>query len=428
MAKLTKLVGQLRFFGAGVIDQMLISGANFLAGFIMIRYTSDLDYGQFVLAQSAVLLLVSAQGAWLSGPLATILPTKSEREKQLMVGALQGSQSKVLRWAAFVLLTCCAVGFVLIPASRVDVVVAGVTVLAAWAALQREFLRSVMLAYSRPHCVLRADVVYVAFLLVGLAAAATYLGPPGIYAILSLAVAGWAGMAVSYRLYGTSPGWVRDAAERHWLELRPLGIWSTVGAVIYWLFAQSYNYVLAVRLDLTAVANVNAARLVIMPVFVFMIGINNLVMPLAASWLAKLGLGRMLRGLAIMALVITCLDLTYIGIVWIFRAWLIGDFLHKNIPDRDRLLLLWACMALVFLPREILQAGLYALRQIKNMAWMVAVSAMVSLAIMWFGTARWGASIVLIGQLSGECVNLVGLSVLLWINVRRRRLAGQASP
>jgi O-antigen/teichoic acid export membrane protein len=127
-----------------------------------------------------------------------------------------------------------------------------------------------------------------------------------------------------------------------------------------------------------------------------------------------------------MAVAITFLDLAYIGIVWIFREWLIGDLLHKNIPDRDRLLLLWAAMALVFLPREILQAGLYALRQLKSMAWMVAVSAMISLAIMWFGPQRWGAAIVLIGQLGGECVNLAGLSWLLWVNVRRRRLAEAA--
>jgi hypothetical protein len=30
-------------FGTGVLDQVLLSGANFVVGFMMIRYTSDAD-------------------------------------------------------------------------------------------------------------------------------------------------------------------------------------------------------------------------------------------------------------------------------------------------------------------------------------------------------------------------------------------------
>ena len=56
----------VHFFGTGVLDQIMLSGANFIAGFAMIRYASDVSYGQFVLAQSIVVLMVSAQSAWLS--------------------------------------------------------------------------------------------------------------------------------------------------------------------------------------------------------------------------------------------------------------------------------------------------------------------------------------------------------------------------
>lgn len=421
--KFPKLVRQVHFFGAGVADQVMLSGANFLAGFAMIRFTSDVDYGEFVLALSAVALVVSAQGAWLSGPLSTVLPAKSGGEKRLMVGALQSSQSRALRWVVLALLAIIGVGYVGRLLTGHSAVIGAATVLAGWGALQREYLRSVLLAYARPHSVLGADIAYVGVLIVGIAAAAFLVHPPGVYAVLTLAASAWAGMLVAYRIYGASPGWVSGRSRDFWRELRPMGIWATVGAVIYWLFAQSYNYVLAVRLDLSAVANVNAARLIIAPVFVFMIGINNLLMPLAASWLAKYGISRMLRGLALLALVITAFDLLYIGLAWVFRDWLITRVLHKTIPDQDRLVLLWSCMALIFLPREIVQSGLYAVRQIRSMAWMVAISAAVSLTIMWFGIERWGASVVLIGQLAGECVNLFGLSWLLWQQVRKLRRA-----
>jgi len=413
-----KLVHVLRFFGAGVIDQVLLSGASFIAGFLMIRYTSDVDYGQFVLAQSAVLLLVSAQGAWLSGPLAAIVPSKPAATKRLMIGAVRASQSRFLRWVAVSLLaiavTLYATGFL----SASLALVSGTTILAGWATLQREYLRSVLIIYSRPHWMLRADTVYVICLVAGIALAAYLRHSAGVCAIFALVISAWAGMLVSHRMLSSDPGWISGDARPFLQEMRALGVWATVGAVTYWLFAQSYNYVLATRLNLTAVASVNAARLVIVPVTVFSLGINNVLMPLAANWLAQFGLARMLRRLAVVALAIIALDLVYISLAWIFRDWIIGSLLHKTIADRDRLLVLWACVALIFLPREVLQAGLFALRRVKSMARLIGLSAVVSLTLMWFGTARWGAAAVLIGQLAGECVNLVGLSWLVWIQLR----------
>jgi O-antigen/teichoic acid export membrane protein len=216
------------------------------------------------------------------------------------------------------------------------------------------------------------------------------------------------------------PGWVGGDPAPFWAEIRTLGIWSLIGAVIYWLFAQSYNYVLASRLDLTAVTNVNAARLVLTPVFVFVYGINNLLMPVASNWLASFGLPRMLKRLALLTLLITALDTVYFAIAWYLRDWLIVDLMHKHIGDQDRLLILWACVALVFLPREVLQAALFALQRARSMAWMVGLSAAVSLTLMWVGIPRWGAAAVLIGQVAGECVNLVGLAAMLWWQIRHR--------
>ncbi|MDB6086184.1 MAG: capsular biosynthesis protein, partial [Gammaproteobacteria bacterium] len=73
-------------FSTTVVDQILLSGANFLVGFLLIRRTSDFDYGMFVLVQSAIALLISAQTAWVSSPLAVIGPTKSPDVKRSMIG------------------------------------------------------------------------------------------------------------------------------------------------------------------------------------------------------------------------------------------------------------------------------------------------------------------------------------------------------
>jgi O-antigen/teichoic acid export membrane protein len=420
--------GSLRFFGTGVLDQILLSGANFIAGFAMIRYTSDVAYGQFVLAQSAVLLLVSAQGAWLSGPVTILAPVKTPEVRAQMIGRLGFSQTRFLRRAALALLSIpVAAGLVRIWSPSVAFAVAG-TILAGWAALQREYRRSVLLIYSRAPALLGADAVYVTTLLFGLALALMLRPEAGPIGIASLSVAGLAGATVAHWMLATNPGWIRGNARPYWQEIRTVGLWSVVGAVTYWLFAQSYNYVLASRLDLTAVANVNAARLVLTPAFVFMYGINSLLMPTASNWLASFGLSRMLQRMAVLTLLISAINAVYFAIAWTMRNWLIVGLMHKHIADQDRLLILWACVALVFLPREVLQAALYALRQVKSMAWLIGLSAAVSLSLMWLGIPRWGASAVLIGQVTGECVNLVGLALLLWRHGPEPPVAREPAP
>ena len=412
-----KLRRLLHFFGTGVVDQVLLSGANFMVGFAMIRFTSDVDYGQFVLAQSAILLLTSAQSAWLA-PLCAILPAKSADIRRAIVGAVEASQTRFLRILVMAALVVTAVGYLTGAWSGVVALVSGGAVLAAWTALQREYVRSVLVIYARPQSVLWADVIYIAVLLITVAFAVFGAKFHSIWAVIALIIAGWAGWAGAHRSFAGDPGWVSGDAKPYWREMRPLAIWSATGAVTYWLLAQSYNYVLATRLDFTAVINVNAARLVMMPVIVFTLGINNLMLPVAANWLAEFGLHRLMRRLAVLTVGILALDALYFAFAWFFRDWLISDLLHKVIGDRDRLLLLWACVSVIFLLREVLQAALFALKRVKSMAWLIAFSSLVSLATTWFGIAHWGAAAALFGQIAGECVNLAGLGVLLWRQAR----------
>lgn len=415
----------LRHFSTGVLDQVMLSGANFIAGFLMIRYTTDADYGRFVLAQSALLLLLGVQSGWALGPLAVIAPTKTAEARRTMLGSIKASQRRFLRGLTLAALLIPIVGkMVGILDSPLALTIAA-TMFAGWAALERELLRNMLLVYSRPQSMLRADMFYVTALLAGIALSAfANLPSPGLCAVVTLALAAWAGADAANRSLARDPGWVTGDAREFWREFRPVGVWITVGSVIYWLFAQSYNYVLATRLDLTAVANVNAARLMLMPVFVFTLGVKNLLLPLISKWLAEFGLQRLLRRLALLTLVVAALNLLYIVSVWVFRGWLVRDVLHKVIGDRDRLLLLWSAVAVIFLLREVLQAPLIALKRVKSITWLVGVSAVVSLSINWFGVTRWGAAAVLIGQIAGECVNLSGMG---WLLRQQARIASVTS-
>lgn len=381
--------GLLRQFSTTVVDQVVLSGANFLVGLLLIRQTSDMDYGLFVLVQSAITLLMSGQMAWLSSPLAVLAPGKAPALRRLMVGAVEISQRRFLRRASAAALIVPVAGYFLHVWTGLECLVIALGIAACWTALQREYLRSVLLIYGRPQSMLRADLVNVGVLLAGAMIAAYGPRPAVLWAVAALIVSALAGEATARHSLAQDPGFVAGDAAPFWKEMRPLAVWATVGAMTYWIYNQSYNYVLASRIDLTAVADVNAARLLLMPTIVLTVGVKTLLVPTAASWLAESSVGRLIRRLLLFATGIALIDVVYCVLLWIFRDLLSHDLMHKTIGNRDLLLMLWAALSLIALYRDLLQTGLFALRKFRSLAGVTAVSAAVSLTIMWFGIKDW---------------------------------------
>lgn len=405
--------GVLRLFSTAIIDQVMLSGANFLVGLILIRLTNDFTYGLYVLIQSALLLLISAQGSGISAPLAAVVPHKVAEERRAMVGAIATIQRRVLLYVVPIAFALTLGGLLL---GRYDGLIAEVlacAVVAGWGVLRRDYLRSVLLIYSKPHEVLRADTLYVVVLLGGVLFASLVTRSPVVWVTITIAGAAWAGTGRAHRAVAADPGWVAGDTAAAWRELRVFGFWSLFGSVMYWLFGQSYSYLLVTRLSLKAVADVNETRLLLMPAIVISIGIQSLLAPTAAKWNAEYGFHRLVRRLLAILGIVGSLDLLYFLVVWIFRGWLIGGLMHKHIEDRDHLLLLWAAVAIIGLMRDVLLCSLTALAKFHWTASTTALSAVVALAIMWFGIGWWGASGVLIGQIVGEVLNVAGIVLLM---------------
>jgi O-antigen/teichoic acid export membrane protein len=409
----------LRPFGFAIFDQVVLSLANFLVGFALIRYASDHDYALYVLVQSTLVLVVSMQNAFLSGPVAILTPKLPADERWQTIGAVKRVQRRLLRAAAVPLVLLPLLGYKsgILDGLLAAVMVAGI--FAIWAALRREYLRSVLLMYFRPHTLLGADTVYALTLLVGVSAAIVMGRDIVVAATCALIIAGWAGAAAAHRSLANDPGWQEGREVSIWPEIRRLGFWSVVGSTIWWVLGQSYSYLLATRLDLTAVADVSATRLLLMPAIVLAIGVGSLLGPTAATWYAQIGIHRLVRRLLMFLLAVGLIEVAYFVIVWFGRDWLVEGILHKHIHDRDQLLILWAGAALIGLCRDVLQCALIAMGRLKSLAWQVGVSAAVAVVLMWYGLGWWGAPGVLIGMIVGEVINLAGIILLLRRCMRR---------
>ena len=408
----------LPLFSSAIMDQVVLSGTNFLVGFLLIRFAGDHDYALYVLVQSALLLLVSMHNSWLTGPVSILTPRLPAVQRWQTIGSIKRAQRRWLRIGTLPLLVLPVIGYLfgLLSGQLACVIATGIV--AAWTALRREFLRGVLLMYSRTHTLLGADAVYASALLLGVGAAIYFGKQVVVFAAGALVMAAWAGAGAANRSLARDPGWRDGGAVSIWPDVRRLGFWSLLGSTIYWFLGQSYSYVLATRVDLKAVADVNATRLLLMPAIVLTIGVASLLTPSAASWFVQIGARRLVRRLMMFLLAVGVLEAVYFVAVWIGRDWLVLDVLHKHIQDRDRLLILWAGVAISALFREILQCALIAMGRLKSLAWQVGASTVVAVLLMWYGLAWWGAAAVLIGQIVGEVLNLIGIVILLWSHLR----------
>jgi O-antigen/teichoic acid export membrane protein len=400
-------------FGFAIFDQVVLSLTNFVVGFLLIRYASDHDYALYVLVQSTLQLLVLIHNSYLTGPVAILTPRLPADERWQTIGSVKRVQRRLLRATALPLLPLPLIGYVsgILDGLLASVMVVGI--LAVWAALRREYLRSVLLMYFRPHTLLATDVVYAVTLLAGVAAAIFVGKDVVVGATCALIIAGWAGASAAHRSLAKDPGWQEGHAVFIWSEIRALGLWSTLGSTTWWVLGQSYSFLLAARLDLTAVADVNATRLLLMPAIVLAIGVGSLLTPTAASWYAQIGIHRLVRRLLMFLLVVGVVEIIYFVAVWMGQDWLTVGVLHKHIHDRNQLLILWAGVALIGLCRDVLQCALVALGRLKSLAWQVGVSAAVAVVLTWYGLNWWGAPGALIGMIVGELINLAGIILLL---------------
>lgn len=150
MRRLLSKHGALRLFGSAIVTQAVLSVANLGVGLILLRYASDTAYGHFVLVQAAVLLAIVAQRAYVIDPLTVLAPGNDADSQRAMVGSLRFSQRAFLSICAAVASSLVALAWATNLLSLSATIMIGATILACWTALERDYLRGVLMLYYRP--------------------------------------------------------------------------------------------------------------------------------------------------------------------------------------------------------------------------------------------------------------------------------------
>src|SRR5882757_6960401 len=103
--------GAIPLFSAAIVDQVVLSGTNFIVGLLLIRYATDHDYALYVLVQSALLLVITVHNSCLTGPLAILTPRLSPEERWSTIGSVKRTQRRFLGVLAIPLLLVPLLGY-----------------------------------------------------------------------------------------------------------------------------------------------------------------------------------------------------------------------------------------------------------------------------------------------------------------------------
>jgi len=404
-------IGLLPLLGSAVGSQALLSASSFGIGLVLIRGTSDLQYGSYILASSAILLLVSLQNAFVNPALASRMVKLDRPGRSALVGGLYRAQRRILP-AVVALAVALVLGLwagQVLDSHSAPMLLA--TIGAAWAMLSREYLRMVLFADRLPHEVVRTDLLHV-LLAVGGAWIATHTEAPAAVAVLTLSLAAWASGRLLLGTLRRQGLWTGAGASGLLAEIAPLAAWSTAGAAIHWAFSQGYIYLVGGTLGVSAVAAIAATRLLMMPVNLLSTGIGSLMLPLASGWLHEHGAATLLRRLCLFATALVLATLCYFAVLWWLRDWIFAVLLKKQFAQRDALLLLWGALFVVMVVRDQMVCLLAAQGRFRVLTLMTLASAAISLTVSYACMQRLGEVGALVGLLTGELINAIGIITL----------------
>jgi O-antigen/teichoic acid export membrane protein len=400
----------LRMLSGGVAVQVLMSASNFVVGLLLIRRTTNSEYGYYVLVGTAVSLTTAIQGSFIQPPMILRLTGAARAVRSNVVGGLYRDQNRLVALVSIPIVALILLLFITgyLHFEPAAMLIAGTT--AVMSALRREFFRMVLFAYRLPNLVLKGDFVY-CLLLIGGAALSTLTPSPAAVAALTMALSAFVGRYVLSKAMWHREPWNRKAPFGMLREIFHQGSVSAFGAVVHWLFSQGYTYLVAATLNVSAVATLAATRLPVSPVGLLSNGIGTLMLPTVSGWTQNHVARTVLRRVTLFACAVAAATGSYLIAMWFSRDWIFVHVLKKTFDQRDLLLLIWSVNAVVTCFRDQLLYFLIARGRFHITSSITLVSAVASLTTSFTMMRHVGLIGAPVGILIGESLHVIGIIV-----------------
>lgn len=395
------------------IDQAWLSFLNLAISIAFIRFATKQEYGMYLLLLTPIYLIQGLQNALLLSPLSTVLPACRQEERPFV---LQTAVSAIAVFAAF----SSAIGLALLVAYFWIEYHQGYWALSfafgccVAGFLVREGARSVYYAESSPADALRSDAVYgigLLFILGGLVALQSVTATSALAAMGIAALWPYVFQLSLRNRFKIS----RDNLNKLWV----CGRWALVGVVVTWINLTAYPLVVGFHLNTEAVAEINTARLFMMPFVIGITGWSNLFRPRISGWAAR-GQQHQIRSISIRSIFYgICALAAFTCLVWLLYPH-IEPLLGTQYRGLLGLVLLWGIYFALALTRTVLMASLMTdeagYKRLQGFNWYALA---VSLTGLWFLTPFGTTGVVLV---------LAGVELLQLVMIGRVAIKGWSSP
>jgi O-antigen/teichoic acid export membrane protein len=404
---------------AALIDQALVSGANFLTNILLARTFGLRDYGVFALVWMAILFVNSLQNALIIVPMMSVGPKQEPEERGPYFGSVLVHEILFGCFSSLVVFIVLAFSRYFYPHWHVSEIAIPVS-MASLAYLGQDFLRRYFFCIGRADWALGTDSVSyllqlpILFWMSRLKAltlssalwiiAATSLGS------LLLFCKGYG--SIRFRLES-----LRTASVRHW----KIGRWLVASCFMQWGAGNLFVAAAPIYFGVGASAILRASQNIMAVANVWILGLDNVVPAEAARQMARNDVKGMLR-------YIRSISLQWGGTTLLF-AMIIGAFpdlwlrlaYGSKYAGNGAILRLYALFYLPTFFGGPLRAALQALEYTKPIFWAYPLMILCSIALVGPFSRQLGLPGVTLGLCLTQVISLSVLGSALWIKVRRLR-------
>ena len=327
---------------ASIVDQALLSGLNFLIGLALMRLASKETYGIYSQLFGVGLLVTSLLGALIASALVALAVRLPPAEQFRMIAR----SFRLQLAAALVCAVASGVGVYLL-ALRSQFDEEPVALALAFAAYVftlscREFCRTSFFIASQAERVTVVDLAFVLFTVAG-GGLLYALGRVTVTDIFWLTAAsnGLSALVRSRALWGgakAAPEDYREDMGRLWRLSR----WALVGAVVGWGLNNGYLYFAGGLLGSAELADLNAARLLLIPIAIVMIGWARVAEPRLGQMIHLGQWQRIWRFMGYSTLVLELFVAAYSSALMLLFPWLSSHLLGPKYSHVAGLMLLWS--------------------------------------------------------------------------------------
>jgi O-antigen/teichoic acid export membrane protein len=268
--------------------------------------------------------------------------------------------------------------------------------------LSREYLRSYLFAEEMPMAVLRMDLLYSVILLIltGIAYLVSQIGVATVFALMGASAA-----LVSLRNKPSERSTIKESYRENW----EYGKWALLGVIITHVQSYSYLYLLGALLSSIAVAEVSAAKLLLMPMAIMQVGWAKIAIP-HGSKLRELGDSRLFFREQIVSSVIMVLAMAVYVTGLVYNSELVTKTLlterYHNVRD---LIVWWGTVLAINCVAMNASVGLQAAKQFKSITGINALTMPVTVGSAYALINSYGVYGSLISLMIGDALLAAGL-------------------